>query len=101
MSRHVSRKERWQASGADRYRSVDGSVVRRHKGEWWADVAYRLLPAEAQPGEVPAWEARLEVLGPFRRPRNAMVEAERHMTMLRNRHGERVRFEDATASGAV
>ena len=33
-------------------------------------------------------------LGPFRRPRNAMVELEREATVLRNRHGEDVRIGD-------
>jgi hypothetical protein len=92
MSRHVPRRDRWNSEGPDRYRSVDGLVVRRHKGLWWAEVAYHLRPAEAPPGE-PAWEAQLDRLGPFRRPRNAMVEAERHLTLLRNRHGERARFD--------
>jgi hypothetical protein len=87
MSRHVSRRERWDRQGTDRYRSADGLVVYRKKGEWWAEVAYQVLPAEA-----PAWQSFSDRLGPFRRPRNAMVEAERHATLLRNRHGDQVRF---------
>jgi hypothetical protein len=92
MSRHVPRSHRWQAQGPDRYRSVDGPHVRRYKGQWWADVAYELL-GESAGGEPATWTHHLDTLGPFRRPRNAMVEAERHVTMLRNRHGERVRIE--------
>ena len=93
MSRHVPRRERWASHGADQYRSLEGMIVRRYKGDWWADVPYALLPAEPAEGELPAWESRRDTLGPFRRPRNAMVEAERHATALRNRHGEGVRFE--------
>ena len=91
MSRHVPRRDRWQGHGSEQHRSLDGLLVRRYKGQWWADVAYQVL-TEAQP---PAWEGHHDTLGPFRRPRNAMVEAERHATLLRNRHGERIRFEIA------
>jgi hypothetical protein len=37
-------------------------------------------------------------LGPFRRPRNAMVELEREVTVLRNRHGEDVHVGDEITS---
>jgi hypothetical protein len=74
------------------YRSVDGLVVRRQKGVWWADIAYQLRPADIPPGEERAWQSHWECLGPFKRSRNAMVEAERHRTLLCNRHGERIQF---------
>lgn len=83
MSRHVSRSERWLSAGPGRYRSADGPSVRRFKGDWWADVTYQLLVES--PGEPSVWESHTDTLGPFRRPRNAMVEAERHVTSLRNR----------------
>jgi hypothetical protein len=92
MSRHVPRHDRWESRGTDQYRSVEGLLVRRYKGQWWADVAYQVRN-EPHPGELLGWEDRLDTLGPFRRPRNAMVEAERQATMLRNRHGAQVRFE--------
>src|SRR5436309_2880966 len=98
MSRHVPRRDRWDSRGTEQYRSVDGLLVRRYKGQWWADVAYQVL-SEGQQGEPSSWERRSDTLGPFRRPRNAMVEAERHATMLRNRHGERLRFEAASVPG--
>jgi hypothetical protein len=94
MSRHVPRRDRWESRGTDQYRSVEGLLVRRYKGQWWADVAYLVL-AETHPGEPGTWQRQLDTLGPFRRPRNAMVESERHATMLRNRHGERLRLEAA------
>jgi len=96
MSRHVSRRERWEKFG-DGHRSIDGLVVRPYKGEWWADVAYSLLSAQAGEAGVMEWRPHFDRLGPFKRPRNAMVEAERHATSLRNRHGEWLRFEDAAA----
>ncbi|HEY8503876.1 MAG TPA: hypothetical protein VIL46_04800 [Gemmataceae bacterium] len=92
MSRHVPRRERWQRRGPGEYRSADGLTVRYEKRAWWAEVAYTLLLPAPSPEGLPAAEPHHDRLGPFRRPRNAMVEAERHATLLRNRHGERVRF---------
>lgn len=97
MSRHVPRRDRWASQGPDRYRSLEGLVVRRYRGEWWADVAYALLVSK--PDEPAAWETHLDTLGPFKRPRNAMVEAERHVTLLRNRHGEALRLEEPSSRG--
>src|SRR5262245_18903217 len=99
MSLHVSRRERWEKRGDGTHRSLDGHLVRPLKGEWWADVAYSLFVAGGE-GEVMEWRAHFERLGPFKRPRNAMVEAERHATALRNRRGVRVRFEDAAPGRA-
>jgi hypothetical protein len=90
MSRHIPRSDRWSRHGSTEHRSVEGPIVRLYKGLWWADVAYQML-VESE-GEPSAWEARGDRIGPFRRPRNAMVEAERHVAMLRNRHGERFRL---------
>ena len=53
-------------------------------------MAYRLRPADAEP--LAAWGPHTDRLGPFKRPRNAMVEAERHATFLRRRHGDGVAF---------
>jgi hypothetical protein len=92
MSRHVSRRDRWQAEGPTQHRSVDGLVVRRIKGVWWAEIAYQVLAAEAPASPPASWQAHHERIGPFKRPRNAMVEAERYATLLRNRHGERIQF---------
>ena len=91
MSRHIPRHERWQRHGPTEMRSTDGLVVRYLKGAWWADVSYKLRVAGPE-GAPSSWEAQADRLGPFKRPRNAMVEAERHVTMLRNRHGEDVTF---------
>jgi hypothetical protein len=98
MSRHVPRRDRWQSLGPATYRSVDGFRAHFQKGAWWAEVAYRVFAADAPPGELSAWETHHDRLGPFRRPRNAMVEAERHATMLRNRHGDRVEFVEVSSA---
>jgi hypothetical protein len=45
------------------------------------------------PDEGIVWESRAERLGPFMRSRNAMVEAERYVILLRNRHGEKIVFD--------
>jgi hypothetical protein len=93
MSRHVPRKDRWESRGPVEYRSVERLRVYLQKGAWWAEVAYRIR-AEESSTATPAWESHHDRLGPFKRPRNAMVEAERHATVLRNRHGGRIEFEE-------
>jgi hypothetical protein len=59
-------------------------------------VAYRLRLAEAEPESLAAWESHTERLGPFKRPRNAMVEGERQVTFLRRRHGDAIAFGPGT-----
>jgi hypothetical protein len=88
MSKHVSRKQRWTRDGPTRYTSADGTVVYEQRA-WYAVLAYQLLAEEAPP---PAWVAQAQRLGPFKRPRNAMVALEREATLLRNRHGVRIRI---------
>src|SRR5262245_59534176 len=92
MSRHVPRKDRWQRLGPAAHGSAE-LLVRFERGAWWADVCYRLLSEDSPPGGLPAWEPHRDRLGPFKRPRNAMVEGERHTTLLRNRHGPRIAFD--------
>jgi hypothetical protein len=86
MSRHIPRTDRWTAHGPSEYRSIDGLTVRFFKGAWWADVPYRISVVDEEGRS--SFESHEDRLGPFRRPRNAMVEAERHLTMLQNRHAE-------------
>jgi hypothetical protein len=89
MSRHVPRHERWTRHGPNEYRS--GSVaVRFERGAWWAVLAYRHLPADLQPTDHGAWEVRSERLGPFKRPRNAMIAAEDRVVLLRRQLSERL-----------
>lgn len=89
MSKHLSRKDRWQQTSAARYVSELGSVVHEKQG-WFGLLDYRLQHPEATPQ--PVWEAHQQRIGPFKRPRNAMVDLEREAAMLKNRHGDRILF---------
>lgn len=91
MSRHIARADRWSRPGPLEMRSGQGLAVKFFKRAWWAEITYRLLPEEVQRG-LSSLDEHTDRLGPFKRPRNAMVEAERHETMLRNRFGERIVF---------
>jgi len=93
VSRHIPRHERWSKLGPAEYRS-GGITVRYTEGAWWAWIVYRQREA-GTPGDylLPPWEDRCERIGPFKRPRNAMIAAEQHVTFLRRRHGEDVRVE--------
>lgn len=92
LSRHIPRSARWSSCGPAEWRSVDGLVVHFTKRAWWADIAFRLQVTEPR-DERTVWEAHAERLGPFKRSRNAMVEADRYVILLRNRHGEKIVFD--------
>jgi len=87
MSRHIPRHERWSKLGPNEYRS--GSVaVRYEKGAWWAVVAYQQRDEPAAD-----WHQQTERLGPYKRPRNAMIAAEERVLLLGRRYGDNVRCE--------
>ena len=90
MSRHVPRSQRWSKVGPTEYRSIDGLHVYFQRGQWWAKVTYRLRPEDVPQGALVELEPHADRLGPFKRPRNAQVESERHATFLQRRHGERI-----------
>jgi hypothetical protein len=90
MSRHTPRSERWQQRGPTDYFSGAGLRVFFRKGAWWAEVAYRIRAADTPPDVLSPPESHTETLGPFKRPRNAMVEAERHATLLERRHSDQM-----------
>jgi hypothetical protein len=93
VSRHIPRHERWSKRGPNEYTSGDGAV-RFERGAWWAWVAYRQLPPEhSLPAPPEAWEEHADRLGPFKRPRNAMMAAEAHALILQRRYGDHVHFE--------
>ncbi len=92
MSRHIPRHERWSKLGPNEYRS-GSTVVRYDKGAWWALVTYRQCEGPAPPDAPPVWHDQTERLGPFKRPRNAMMAAEEHVLVLGRRHGHNVHFE--------
>ncbi len=96
MSRHVPRHERWSKRGPNEYRS--GSIVVRYdKGAWWALVSYRQRDEQAPADDPPVWQEQTERIGPFKRPRNAMMAAEERVLLLGRRYGDNVRFEGGPA----
>jgi hypothetical protein len=86
MSKHVGRKQRWTQQDARTYSSMLGKVAYQ-EAAWYALLDYRTREPPEREGGLPAWRAHRQRLGPFKRPRNAMVALEREVTMLRNRHG--------------
>jgi hypothetical protein len=95
MSKHVPRHERWSKLGPNEYRS-ETATVRYDKGAWWAVVSYAQRDEEA-----PAvWHAQSDRIGPFKRPRNAMMAAEERVLLLQRRQGDNVRFERSPEGGA-
>jgi hypothetical protein len=87
MSKHVGRRQRWTQETSGRYSSALGSVV-YERNAWFGMLEYRTR--EPQGGPEPTWAAHARRLGPFKRPRNAMVALEEEVTILRNRHGSEV-----------
>src|SRR3954447_18241831 len=90
MSRHVPRRDRWEQHTPTEYTSGPGLRAYFQRGAWWAAVAYRVRPADTPPDALVTWQPQTDTLGPFKRPRNAMVEAERLPTFLERRHGDGV-----------
>jgi hypothetical protein len=93
MSKHVGRKERWARLDAHTWSSRQGKAAYQQDG-WYALLDYRILAPPQRPGGPPTWVAHARRLGPFKRPRDAMVALEREVTVLRNRHGKDVLFGD-------
>ncbi len=89
MSRHIPRHERWQRRGPNQHTSLCGAV-RYERGVWWACVAYRECDPEPASDAVLEWHEREIRLGPFKRPRNAMMAAEDQVLQLQRRLGDRI-----------
>ncbi len=92
MSRHIPRHARWSRFGPNEYRSGE-AAVRFERGAWWAVLSYRQLPEEVSLTAPDAWVRHADRLGPFKRPRNAMIAAEDRITILKRRHADRVQFD--------
>jgi hypothetical protein len=92
MSRHIGRKQRWSQLDARRYTSALGQVFYEQNG-WYAALDYKTV-APPQDDGTPTWVAHRQRLGPYKRPRNAMVALEREVTALRNRHGKHLLIGD-------
>jgi hypothetical protein len=93
MSKHIGRKDRWAQVDAKSYTSRLGKVVYQ-QGAWYAVLGYKTLAPPERAGGPPTWLSHEQRLGPFKRPRNAMVALEREATALRNRHGPDVLIGD-------
>jgi hypothetical protein len=91
MSKHIGRKQRWTRESPSRYSSCLGTVVYQQKA-WYALLEYHTLAPPQGPGGCASWVAHAARLGPFKRPRNAMVALEQEATILKNRHGSAVRI---------
>jgi len=91
MSKHISRKDRWTQRNAKSYTSDLGEVVYRQDA-WYARLIYQLRTPSLIDSELPSWVGYDTWIGPCKRPRNAMVELEREVAVLRNRHGGDVRI---------
>ena len=89
MSKHLPRKQRWAQASSTRYVSALGTVVYQERA-WFGVLEYRT--AAFDECQLPVWTAHTLRLGPYKRPRNAMVELEREVTALRNTHGKNVLF---------
>jgi hypothetical protein len=84
MSKHIGRNQRWSRQSPSRYASELG-IVQYQERAWYALLDYQTLSPD--PTLMPAWNTHHVKLGPFKRPRNAMVALEREVTVLRNRYG--------------
>jgi len=93
MSKHVGRKQRWTQENTRTYRSDLGKVVYEQQA-WYALLDYKTLLPPEKPEDLATWQTHSQRLGPFKRPRNAMVALEREVTFLKNRHGQDVLFGD-------
>lgn len=96
MSKHVGRKHRWTRADAKIYSSETGKVL-FERGAWYAELTYRTVTPPEHDGGLPGWVSHNRRLGPFKRPRNAMVALEEEATIFKNRYGEGIRFGDPPA----
>jgi hypothetical protein len=93
MSKHIGRKKRWTQVDARTHTSLLGKVAYQQDA-WYALLDYKTLVPPEREGGLPGRQSHSQRLGPFRRPRDAMVALEREATVLKNRHGKDVLFGD-------
>ena len=91
MSKHVGRKQRWTQRDAKTFVSSLGTVAYRQDA-WYARLVYQVREQPTEERALPVWKRHDCWLGPFKRPRNAMVELEREATYLRNHHKDGVQI---------
>src|SRR5690242_10169161 len=83
MSKHISRKDRWTKQNAGQYLCQLGQVVYQQQA-WYGIVEYKTLAPRERESDPAAWVVQSLRLGPFKRPRNAMVAVEREAVILKN-----------------
>ena len=93
MSKHVSRKKRWTQLDSRTHSSTLGKVF-FERNAWHGLIEYRTQLSPVLVGGPPRWEEHTSRLGPYKRPRNAMVALEREATVLKNRFGDEILFGD-------
>lgn len=93
MSKHAGRKQRWSQQDARTYSGDFGKVIYQQDG-WYSLLDYKIRLPPDREGGLSSWEEHSQRLGPFKRPRNAMIALEREMTFLKNRHGTDILFGD-------
>ena len=93
MSKNAGRKQRWTQRDARTYKSALGRVA-YVQDAWYALLEYKTLIPSDREGGLASWQPQTQRLGPFKRPRNAMVALEREATLLKNRHGKAILFGD-------
>ena len=97
MSRHVPRDEALEQAGPQRVPlGRHGGALR--EGGVVVLVSYRQRGESAPADAPPVWHEQAERIGPFKRPRNAMMAAEERVLLLGRRHGDNVRFEASNSS---
>lgn len=89
MSKHLGRRERWSQVDAKTHLANLGKVAYQEDG-WYALFEFRVRIPQQEGQHLAEWQSHSKRLGPFKRPRNAMVALERELTVLRNRHGSDV-----------
>ena len=93
MSKHVGRKKRWTQVDAKTHTSALGKVV-FDRNAWWGVLDYRTREPAQDVNVLPVWLRHERRLGPYKRPRDAMVALEREATSLKNRHAADILFGD-------
>jgi hypothetical protein len=97
MSRHIPRHRRWNKLGPSEYTS-GWAVVRYERGGWYAWVSYEQAHPVSDASALPQWEKHRDQLGPFKRPRNAMMAAEEHARWLQRQQTDNVHFAGQTGA---
>lgn len=97
MSKHIGRNQRWSRRDAKTYMAQIGRVLYRQDA-WYAELVYRIRESLPNGEALPIRRPHSRWLGPYRRPRNAMIELEREVAVLRNRHGDELLIGSETNS---